>query len=160
MKAARPLPLPLEVRICSQLALDVAVQLPTKLTTSVSVPPAGPSSKEPVPRAGSWVTVICWPSSVMWATRLLLPVFAPKEKWTTPFEIEPMVNQLWSLLGAKTRGQWRGRQHGQQGVGTRRRPFTGPAGQVRPRQFLDSGVIAIGDVDVARAVHCHALGGV
>ena len=47
----------------------------------------------------SCVTVICWPRSVMCATRDV-DVFAEKEKLTTPLAMVPMVSQLWSLLGA------------------------------------------------------------
>jgi hypothetical protein len=46
------------------------------------------------------VTVICWPRTVMCATRKV-DVFAVKEKLTTPFAMVPMVSQLWSLVGAK-----------------------------------------------------------
>lgn len=48
------------------------------------------------------VTVICWPSTVMCATRAEPVEFAVKEKLTTPFVIVPMVSHLWSLEGAKT----------------------------------------------------------
>lgn len=47
------------------------------------------------------VTVIDCPSTVICATRATVAVFAVKEKLIIPFEMEPMVSQLWSLVGAK-----------------------------------------------------------
>lgn len=47
------------------------------------------------------VTVICWPRTVMCATREV-DAFAEKEKLTTPPAMVPMVSQFWSLVGAKT----------------------------------------------------------
>ena len=48
------------------------------------------------------VTAICWPRRVMCAVREEPDVFAVKEKLTTPFEMVPMVSQVWSLAGAKS----------------------------------------------------------
>ena len=82
-----------------------------------------------------------------------------KEKEITPPEGLPMVSQVWSLLGAKRpRQRLGGRQHRQQLVRPRRRPFADRAARhERPRQLLDRVVVGIGDVDVARPVHRHAI---
>jgi len=48
VKVAKPLTAPLEV-VCSQEALDAAVQAPAVVTMSESVPLAGPSTSAVVP---------------------------------------------------------------------------------------------------------------
>ena len=47
------------------------------------------------------VTVICWPSTLMCATRAEDDVFWVNEKPMTPLVMAPIESQVWSLVGAK-----------------------------------------------------------
>src|SRR5450432_1633643 len=47
------------------------------------------------------VTAICWPRTVIFATRDVVAL-AVNEKLMTPLAMVPMGSQLWSLVGAKT----------------------------------------------------------
>ena len=84
---------------------------------------------------------------------------AVNEKRITPPEMLPMVSQLWSLLGAKmpVSDSVAGSTGSSWSEPAAARFADRAARHERPRQLLDRVVVGIGDVDVARAVHRHAI---